>query len=311
MRRLTLIAVCFLVFACSEAPLDECDECPQEGSISHESDAYKATEQSEEAKYPGASMASVFPVVSSISTIDDNGADEYAELTADDYSVKVKHYLPMSLSKNGQDIFKFRGREIGGYWATGMGISALTGPAAKEVYVVVSGPAAVCCTNYSIIDVSSAKPKSIFHSEEFGSFRDPMEVFDAEGDGVYEIMQFDTCFRYFMDDCGSCTPQPRAYFKFDPRSQRYLPAIGVLQDFVRTDLESTENWIAERSEELKQTGDLKSDVDFRRTVLSHVADLLHIGERSRAWRIFDNYYDDPNQAARNEIKARLAACKFY
>ena len=27
------------------------------------------------------------------------------------------------------------------------------------------------------------------------------EIFDEDGDGVYELVQFDSCLRYFKDDC--------------------------------------------------------------------------------------------------------------
>lgn len=311
MRQFALLSICFLVFACGDAPVEECVECPPEIAVSQDAEMSNTPEQPEESKYPGTYLDEKFPIVSHISAIDGNGAEDIAELNVADYSVTVTNYIPRSLIKNGKDVYTFKKREDDAYLGTAVGTSSLAGKSAKEIYVAVLGPGGVCCTNYSIIDVSSPTPRSIFHSEDFGSFRDPMEIFDAEGDGVYEIVQFDSCFRYFMDDCGSCSPEPRAYFNFDPRLKRYLPARGLLQDFVRDELAKTDKWILEKSTELKQTGNLNYDADFRRVVLSHVADLLHTGEDAQAWQVFNEYYDDPDGAARKEIKSRLAACRFY
>lgn len=164
-----------------------------------------------EPKYLGTAIDQVFPPTTHISAIDNNDHEKDYSVEVAGFLLKVEEYVPRTLEHNGRAVFKFKEREAGGYWGTLVGSSQLRGSGSKEIYTVVSGPGGVCCTNYSIVNISSGRPKSIFHSEDFGGFRDPMEIFDAEGDGIYELMQFDSCFRYFMDDCGSCSPEPRAY----------------------------------------------------------------------------------------------------
>ncbi|HMO79973.1 MAG TPA: hypothetical protein PKD24_04210 [Pyrinomonadaceae bacterium] len=264
-----------------------------------------------ESEYKGVTIDQIFPITEQISAIDDDGRESYAKLEAGGHVLKIEDYVPRTLERNAEVIFKFKQREPGGYWATLAGTSHLLGPGSTQIYAVVSGPFGVCCTNYSIVDVSSGRPKSIFHSEDFGGFRNPMEIFDADGDGIYELVQFDSCFRYFMDDCGSCSPEPRAYFKYAKAKGQYLPTTGVVQDFVREGHQRSDQWLAEKFNELKRTGDIGLSLDIRRSALAHMVDLLYVGEEKRAWEVFDKYIADPKGETRREIKKRLAGCKFY
>jgi hypothetical protein len=264
-----------------------------------------------ESEYKGVTIDQIFPITAQISAIDDDGLERNADLEARGYILKIKDYVPHILERNAEVIFKFKQRERGGYWATLTGTSQLLGPTSTQIYAVVSGPGGVCCTNYSIVDVSSDRPRSIYHSEDFGSFRDAMEIFDAEGDGIYELMQFDSCFRYFMDDCGSCSPEPRAYFKYDKAKGEYLPIAGIAQDFILQGHQASEKWLTEKSAELARTGDVGLGLDIRRSALAHMADLLFVGEEQRAWNIFEKYISESKGETRREIKKRLASCKFY
>lgn len=265
----------------------------------------------EEGTYDGRTIDEIFPITGNISLIDDDGREEAATLEAGGYQVKIKDYVPQTLERAGSVLFRFRRRESGSYWATLTGTSRLLGQDSKEIYTIISGPGGVCCTNYSIVDVSHGRPKSIYDSEDFGSFRDPMEIFDADGDGVYELMQFDSCFRHFMEDCGSCSPEPRAYFRYDGTRMKYVPAAGIAQDFVRAGNRNSENWLTEKYDEYRHSKDLSLGTDIRRSALAHMVDLLFIGEELRAWQVFDKYIDDPDGKTRREVRKRLAACKFY
>lgn len=264
-----------------------------------------------ELEYKGVTIDQIFSITAQISAIDDDGRESKADLNAGGYVLKIEDYVPRTLERNAKVIFRFKKREVGGYWATLIGTSALLGPTSTQIYAVVSGPGGVCCTNYSIVDVSLDRPRSIYQSEDFGSFRDAMEIFDAEGDGIYELMQFDSCFRYFMDDCGSCSPEPRAYFKYDKAKGEYLPIAGIAQDFVLQGHQASEKWLTEKSAVLTRTGDVGLGLDIRRSALAHMVDLVFIGEEQKAWRVFEKYIDDPDGTTRREIKSRLRACKFY
>lgn len=261
--------------------------------------------------YPGKTIDDIFPITAHYSAIDDDGREKEMAVDVAGFSEVVRNYVPVDLRKNGRIEFRFKKREVEGYWGTLVGLAHLRGPNQSEIYTVVSGPGGVCCTNYSIVDISSSKPRSIFHSEDFGSFRNPMEIFDAEGDGVYELVQFDSCFRYFMDDCGSCSPEPRAYFKYDRRSHEYKPTAGLIQDFVKQQLTETETWLKEKDEERRQTKSISIQADVQRALRAYVVDLLYVGEEKRAWQTFDKYADDSAKEVRGEIKRILRSCKFY
>ncbi len=272
-----------------------------------------STETTAEAEpnYEGVTIDQIFPITGRVSAIDDDGREKAAAFEVDGYVVKIEDYIPLYLERDAKTIFRFKRRESDGYWATLVGRSHLLGPASTQIFTVVSGPGGVCCTNYSIIDISSSDPREIFHSEDFGDFRNPMEVLDADGDGIYELVQFDSCFRYFMDDCGSCSPEPRAYFKYDPRRKQYFPTPGIVQDFLKDGHRHSDEWLAEKSEQFKATGDVGIGQDIRRSALAHMVDLLYIGDETRAWTVFDTYIDDPKDEIRREIKSRLKGCKFY
>lgn len=229
----------------------------------------------------------------------------------DDYAVTAKDFVPLTLERSDSRVYTFPRRKIGGYWSVVGGISHLLGADSKQLYVEVAGPGAVCCTNYSIVDLSAGMPRTIFHSEDFGQFRNPMEIFDADGDGTYELVQFDSCLRYFRDDCGSCSPEPRVYFKYSNKLKRYLPAKGIVRDFVRDGFARSERWIDEKYSEWKLSKDLGLQVDLRRSLIAHVADLLHVGEDRKAWSLFTRYSEVVDTEDKGELQLRLSKCKAY
>jgi hypothetical protein len=151
----------------------------------------------------------------------------------------------------------------------------------------------------------------IFHSEDFGDFRRPMEVFDADNDGIYELVQFDSCLRYFRDDCGSCSPEPRVYFKYRKDIGKYWPVKYVLQDFVRESFKASDKWIAEKYAEWKSTKDVGLALELHRSVVAHAADLLHVGEERQAWNLFEKYSGVVDGDDKRELKKILRHCKAY
>ena len=273
---------------------------PAETQISEESPPYRGT-----------TIDQIFPPTSVESSIDDDGREEKQTVDVGGYSIRLARYVPKTLLKGDRTIFNFKPRSSKGYWGSVVGISHLLGPESNQLWIAVSGPGVVCCTNYSIVDVSKQTPKGIFHSEDFGSFRDPMEIFDADNDGVYEVVQFDSCMRYFMGDCGSCSPEPRVHFKYDPRRKQYVPVAGVAQEFYRENLDRNEKWIDEKFREWKQSKDPGLGTDIARTLLYQVSALLHMGDEKKAWSMFKRYGHDNSGKIRTELKKSLADCKFY
>ena len=138
-----------------------------------------------------------------------------------------------------------------------------------------------------------------------------MEIFDADNDGIYELVQFDSCLRYFRDDCGSCSPEPRVYFKYRKDIGRYWPVKGVVQDFVREGFAGSDKWIDDKYSEWKSTKDVGIALDLHRSIVAHIADLLHVGEDKKAWSLFEKYSGVVNAEDRRELKKSLRQCKAY
>jgi len=311
MRIFLLIAVSIFISACGQVKIpDEIAEMKTTPPVITESTPEPTPDPDDQEAYPGISIGEKFPPAVLYSF----DADKINESTSFDlagYTVNFQKYAPLSLTQNGNVIFRFKKREEAGYWAMSAGTAHLTGLESNQIYVDVNGTAAICCNNYSIIDVGSGKPRSIYHSEDFGNFRGSMEIFDEDGDGIYEIVQMDSCLRYFNDDCGSCSPQPRAYFKYDRTKRQYLPATGVVQDFIRNGFVRSDKWLSEQQAEMKRSGDKYIQYDINRAAIAHTADLLYVGDPVRAWNVFDEYVDDPDGQIKRELNKRLSECKFY
>jgi len=259
--------------------------------------------------YPGKTIDEVFGVITDYDFQNPELKNKTFTVSAGDFDVVISRMAPAAIKRRNRTLLKFQTNQAGHYWSGLVGTAHLLGPKSTQVYVVAIGPGAVCCTNYWIADVTDGHPREIFRSEIHGDFRDPMEIFDVDGDGVYELVQFDTCFRYFRDDCGSCSPEPRAYFKYDHLRKQYLPATGIQEEFTNASFAKTESLIREKYAEIKREPDAGNELDLRRIVLEYVADLFHIGKASEAWRAFNKF--DGDRKDRDEIVSRLESCKFY
>jgi len=269
-------------------------------------------ESTTEEKYPGIAIDDVFPVQFERSFAnEDVKKDIVATTPIAQYEFNVKGFTPISLSKNQREIFHFRPQTPGQYWSSLAGTASLLGRDSTQVYVVATGPGGVCCTNYWIVDVSANKPRLIFNSETYGRFRDAMEIFDADGDGVYELVQFDSCFRYFMDDCGTCTPEPRVVFKYNSRQQKYLPAPGLMQDFVKEGMLTSEKNIKEKYASWKKEKEEGLKFELHGSVLDHAVQLMHFGKEKEGWRFLEKYDPLYDQKVKKEIQWRLKDCLFF
>lgn len=268
----------------------------------------------EDEPYPGKTIDQMFPVIESRDFIGEDPKQNIYEIEADAFQIVFKGFTPQTINDGGgKSVFKFKTINKEDYWANLVGVSRLLGKNSRQIYVVASGTGAVCCTNYWITDISKGKPENVFRSEDFGSFRDPMEIFDGDGDGIYELVQFDSAFRYFMGDCGACAPEPRAVFKYDKKSGTYLPAKNLQQDFVKKSFLETEKWIVESFAKLEKEDLPELKTEYNRRFLDYVVDLFYLGDEKKAWQTFDQYYIGYSQKeeVRAEIKNRLKQAKFF
>ena len=285
-----------------------------ESAVSNISEqTHKLDEENTEESYSGVTIDQKFPLIEYHYFMEGDFKNKTYSVNAEDFQVTINNFAPQSISKNGKNIFKFKTLSPKDYWASLVGVAHLLGENSKQIYVTASGPGGVCCTNYWIVDISHGTPRNIFRGEDFGGFRNPMEIFDADGDGIYELVQFDSAFRYFMDDCGSCSPEPRAVFKYDKKSGEYLPAKSIQQDFIKEYFVETEKQLAETFEKLSINEDVSERLDFQRSNLSYIVDLFYLGDERKAWKAFDKYYFGyaNKEKIRSEIKNRLRSSKFY
>jgi hypothetical protein len=320
------LALIFLLLqlGCQNQPIshnnsENVNSFPQAQAVEGNSDSnvsnqpHKSDTENAEETYPGITIDQKFPIIEFHDFMEGDFKEKTYSVNVEGFQVTAKKFSPQTIGKNGKTIFDFRTLHSIGYWSSLVGVSHLLGENSKQIYVIANGPGGVCCTNYWITDVSNGTPRNIFRSEDFGGFRNPMEIFDADNDGIYELVQFDSSFRYFMDDCGSCSPEPRAVFKYNKKAGTYLPAKNVQQDFVKESLAETEKWLAETFEKLKTKEDVGEKLNFHRSLLAHVVDLLYLGDDRKAWETFDMYSskDSYTEKTRAEIKKRLRQSKFY
>lgn len=278
-------------------------------------------ETEDEPQYPGVLIDGEFPIIEEHDFREEDYKGKTYSVKVEDHFITIKNFAPKTINKNGKIIFNFKTLTPNDYSSNIIGVSHLIGKNSKEIYVV-SQTGGICCINYWITDISNGNPRNIFRSEDYGYFRDPMEIFDADGDGIYELMQWDSSFRYFLEDCGACSPEPRAIFKYDREAGQYLPAKNIQQDFVRKSFLETEKWILEsfeKLEKLERTKETENQeymslkLDYNRRFLDYVVDIFYLGDENKAWKTFDKYYNGYNEKekVRAEIKNRLRQSKFY
>lgn len=326
LRVLIILIVLFILASCSvNTPIPQAkDTGPSTDAttttaykfdgINAPADVANDTEPSQqEREYPGKTIDMIFPPeperVIEIGP-DRTPADKAMAIAG--YIVHTKGNMPLRLEKNGRTLLRLRTEnDWDTYHSFFVAEAKLLGKSSKQLYIVALGPGAVCCTNYWIVDIAGRSPRIIFKSEEYGAFRDPMEIFDADGDGIYELVQYDSVFRYFAGDCGSCSPEPKAYFKYDTKKRRYLPAKGIAEDFALAGMRKTQQWLAEKRVELKASKDPGLAIDMSKTALSLTADLLYLGQTKKAWNVFDTYVTDPKGELRKEMQWDLRQSKFY
>lgn len=263
-------------------------------------------------EYPGRTIDQVFPITVENEFSRGSGERESYQLAEAGYDISAYGFTPVSISRNGRLLLRFSTRDPRtAYHSILVGSAKLLGKDTSQIYIVSMGPGAVCCTNYWIVDISEHRPRLIFRSEEFGYFREPMEIVDFDGDGIYELMQLDSCFRYFADGCGTCTPEPRAYFKYDRTTRKYRPASRIVEDFVNAASSKTETMVKERLANLKDPIDRAERDEIDAIVFSHFVDLLHQGRTNYGWSFFNKYHSKPSREMLKEIRYRLANCAYY
>lgn len=264
------------------------------------------TQPTPEEEYPGVQLSDKFPEIA-VANASENPKQGKHTLEIEDLLIEFDGYTPISISRSNGRRVKMTTHHPGEYRGYGVGKAELLGKGKEAMYIEFGGISATCCSQVFLIDLSGREPKVVFGSEDYGRFKWGAEVFDAEGDGILEIAMFDSCFRYFMDDCGSCSPEPKAVFKYEGRSGEYVPAKGIRQDFDITYLNRNEEWV-KREHDL---GDGNRDVRYRWTLNQVVVAKLWLGEEEEAWKFFDLYTVQQKEETRTAMRETLKECPYY
>ena len=126
----------------------------------------------DENSYPGKTIDMVFPPSAETSIVrngSNDGPDRKFEHSG--FTIHTKGFSPSALERNGKKIMKFyTASPWDEYWSFLIGEANLLGPSSKQVYIVSTGPGAVCCTNYWIVDIADSTPR-LFSERKFGRFR--------------------------------------------------------------------------------------------------------------------------------------------
>lgn len=268
-----------------------------------------ASEPVREKPYPGRDLHEVFPFMAEHTFGEDELVGKPYSVAVDDLKVNFKNFAPKSISRNQQTLLRFKPDSNTEYISNWVGKSHLLGLGSTEIYVS-AGNGGICCGEDWIADVTNGRARIIFHSDDWGRFYGSLEIFDAEGDGVYEIVDFDASFRYVAGLLGVSSPYPRAVFRYDPREGRYLPAPRLQQDFVMQAMEEDEKWIVDASRGI-DTKPVNTPEQFKVNLLSQVVDLLFMGKERQAWAMLNRYCPlDELKAIRTELREKAAKSPY-
>jgi len=154
--------------------------------------------------------------------------------------------------------------------------------------------------NHWIWDLNSDLARKIYDSADWGVGREDLCVGDVDDDGIMEISQEVTAFCGLMDKFAMAwIPLTPVFFKYDPQSQRYLPASHKLdRSFVITTDENEA---------------MSSRDPFEQSLIVHsLLEYVFAGQREKGWALFErNYRGDDKDEMRKRIQAILKEQPVY
>lgn len=121
-----------------------------------------------------------------------------------------------------------------------------------------------------------------------------MGVIDLDKDGIYEITVPITSFYGFANLSPAGTPLPTIIFKYNVKSERYLPANPLFRDYLLRDIDKQKAAIKPAEDQMGHLSD----------IMSITLDYLFAGEERKAWTFFDESY---KLSDKKEVKAAIRA----
>lgn len=237
---------------------------------------------------------------------------ESTTLTYRDYMVRI------SVSRDGKTstaTVKRTGRVIAKYVNasgpfseifvhTRIGLVSLLGKRTNQLIIQQYSGGAHCCLSWRIYDLYP-KFRLIFDSDQYpiGDAMEDAELIDLDRDGQLEFAHQSNQFAYFDDACFTCLLLPDVVFRFDRRTQRYLPANHIFKKYalrqVPFDLER-----------LRSSEDNPSK--YWAYTLDVVLRYIYAGMEKRAWAFFAKTYGGrSNQELKNKIRLNLRTDGIY
>lgn len=193
------------------------------------------------------------------------------------------------LRRKGRVVAKFDDGDSDFDFAAGFGAFPFLGGGARQLAVSLTLPR---YGRHWVVDLSSASPRVLFDSGDYGVGREDFRVIDLDGDGTYEIVLPVTTFYMFENMSMAETPLPEIVFRYDAKARRYLPANRLFPGYalrrVERDIESL------RPDNPAYMSD-RLDVLLR---------YVYAGREREGWDFFDRAYE---RADRDALKKKIAA----
>ncbi|HVF41860.1 MAG TPA: hypothetical protein VM936_02545 [Pyrinomonadaceae bacterium] len=201
------------------------------------------------------------------------------------------------LKRGGRVVAKFDDGDSGIEVATAFGAFPFLGGGARQLAVSLTVPRG---GRHWVLDLSSARPRVVFDSGDYGVGREELSVIDIDKDGTYELSMPVTAFYMFEDMSMAETPLPEIVFKYDANARRYLPANRLFPGYALRE-------VGRDVEALKP-----DDTTYMSERLDILLRYVYAGREREGWDFFDRAYARPDRdALKKKIASELAEEPVY
>lgn len=185
------------------------------------------------------------------------------------------------VKKGSKVLGKFDGVYFGAGNATNFGLFNFLGNQTKELAISQTIPRG---GRHWIVRLAPDY-KVIFDSDSYEVSDEEVAIIDPDHDGIYEVelavRSLDSVFDFPMSE----TPLPGVIFKFDKKTDSYLPANHLFQNYLLQGID-------------KQISELNADPKSPKYLSSRLGVLLHYlyaGKEKEGWAFFDREYALPDK----------------